>query len=92
MDQALKNNQDAMNYAKTAEGALDEVNRLLRDARSLAVAYSGSLDSNQLQANQDQLNSIMASIDRIRPTPSSARRSSSTAAQASTRRSSTAPR
>lgn len=65
MDQALKNNQDAMNYAKTAEGALDEVNRLLRDARSLAVAYSGSLDSNQLQANQDQLNSIMASIDRI---------------------------
>jgi flagellin len=65
MDQALKNNQDALNYAKTAEGALDEVNRLLRDARSLAVAYSGSLDSSQLQANQDQLNSIMASIDRI---------------------------
>ena len=65
MDQALKNNQDAMNYAKTAEGALDEVNRLLRDARSLAVAYSGSLDSSQLVANQDQLNSILASIDRI---------------------------
>lgn len=65
MDQALKNNQDAMNYAKTAEGALDEVNKLLRDARSLAVAYSGSLDSSQLQANQDQLNSILASIDRI---------------------------
>lgn len=65
MDQAIKNNQDALNYAKTAEGALDEVNRLLRDARSLAVAYSGSLDSNQLQANQDQLNSILASIDRI---------------------------
>jgi flagellin len=65
MDQALKNNQDALNYAKTAEGALDEVNRLLRDARSLAVAYSGSLDSAQLVANQDQLNSILASIDRI---------------------------
>ncbi|MCH7904887.1 MAG: hypothetical protein IH944_10015 [Armatimonadetes bacterium] len=65
MDQALKNNQDALNYAKTAEGALDEVNRLLRDARSLAVAFSGSLDSLQLQANQNQLNSIMASIDRI---------------------------
>ena len=65
MDQALKNNQDALNYAKTAEGALDEVNRLLRDARSLAVAYSGSLDGAQLQANQDQLNSILASIDRV---------------------------
>jgi flagellin len=65
MDQALKNNQDALNYAKTAEGALDEVNKLLRDARALAVAYSGSLDSSQLVANQDQLNSILASIDRI---------------------------
>ncbi len=65
MDQALKNNQDAISYAKTAEGAMDEVSKLLRDARALAVAYSGSLDSSQLQANQSQLNSIMASIDRI---------------------------
>ncbi|HRK23093.1 MAG TPA: flagellin, partial [Fimbriimonadaceae bacterium] len=38
IDQAIRNNQDAVNYAKTAEGALDEVNRLLRDARTLAVA------------------------------------------------------
>lgn len=65
MDQALKNNQDALNYSKTAEGALDEVNRLLRDARALSVAYSGTLDASQLQANQNQLNSIMESIDRI---------------------------
>ena len=65
LDQALRNNQDALNYSKTAEGALDEVNRLLRDARSLATAYSGTLDASQLQANQNQLNSIMSSIDRI---------------------------
>ncbi|MCH8977919.1 MAG: hypothetical protein IH945_01585 [Armatimonadetes bacterium] len=65
LDQALRNNQDALNYSKTAEGALDEVNRLLRDARSLATAYSGTLDASQLQANQNQLNSIMGSIDRI---------------------------
>lgn len=65
MDQAVRNNQDALNYAKTAEGALDEVSRLLRDARSLAVAYSGTLDSSQLQANQSQLNSILDSINRI---------------------------
>ena len=65
MDQALRNSQDALNYSKTAEGALDEVNRLLRDARALAVAYSGTLDASQLQANQNQLNSIMTSIDRI---------------------------
>lgn len=34
LDQALRNNQDALNYSKTAESALDELNRLLRDARS----------------------------------------------------------
>ncbi|MFN3685027.1 MAG: flagellin, partial [Fimbriimonadaceae bacterium] len=33
MDAALRNNQDAVNYAKTADGALDEVGRLLREAR-----------------------------------------------------------
>lgn len=67
LDQALRNNQDAVNYAKTAEGALDEVNRLLRDARSLAVASgnSGTLSSEQLQANQSQLNSIIQSVTRI---------------------------
>ena len=65
MDQALRNNQDAVNFSKTAEGALDEVNQLLRDARALAVAYSGTLDSSQLQANQSQLSSILSSIDRI---------------------------
>jgi flagellin len=66
MDAALRNNQDAMNYAKTAEGGLEEVSRLLRDARSLAVANgSSTLDSTQKQANQTQLNNIMQSIDRI---------------------------
>ena len=38
IDQAVRNSQDAINYAKTAEGAQDEVNRLLRDARALSVA------------------------------------------------------
>lgn len=67
IDQAIRNNQDAVNYAKTAEGALDEVNRLLRDARSLAVASanSGTLTQSQIQANQNQLNSIVSSITRI---------------------------
>lgn len=67
MGQAIRNNQDAINYAKTAEGALDEVNRLLSDARTLAVAAanSGTLDSNQIQANQAQLDSIVESINRV---------------------------
>ncbi|MBL8060168.1 MAG: hypothetical protein JNK63_05580 [Chthonomonas sp.] len=67
LDQAIRNNQDASNYSKTAEAALEEVNRLLRDARTLAVASSnsGTLDEAQRQANQNQISSIIQSITRI---------------------------
>lgn len=67
VDAAMQNSQDAINYTKTAEGALDEVNKLLNDARGLAVAAgnNGTLSSAQIQANQSQLNSIVSSITRI---------------------------
>ncbi len=67
IDQALRNSADAGNYAKTAEGALSEVNRLLTDARALTIANSNdaTLTTTQKQANQQQLNSILSSIDRI---------------------------
>jgi len=67
MDQAMRNNNEALNYAKTAENGLGEMNKLLADARSLAVASgnSATLTATQLSANQDQLNSIVASINRI---------------------------
>jgi flagellin len=67
LDQALQNNQDAVNYAKTAEGALDEVAKLLTDARKLAIAAgnSGALDPAAVQANQNQLQSIVESVNRI---------------------------
>jgi flagellin len=70
IDQAVRNAQDANSFAKTAEGALDEVNRLLRDARALAVSASntGVLDSAALQASQTQINSIIDSINRIAAT------------------------
>ncbi len=71
IDAAVRNNQDALNFAKTADGALDEVSRLLRDARALAVANgNGTYDADQKQANQSQLNSILSSIDRIAGTTS----------------------
>ncbi len=72
MDAATRNNSEAMNYAKTAENALGEMNSLLDDARSLAIASgnSATLTSTQLAANQDQLNSIISSIDRIASTTS----------------------
>ena len=67
LDAALRNSQDAVNYAKTAEGALDEINRLLRDARGLAVASAntGTQSQSSIQANQTQLQSIAQSITRI---------------------------
>jgi len=67
IDQALRNTSDASNYAKTAEGALSEMNTLLQDARSLALANSNdaTLTADQKQANQNQLNSILTSINRI---------------------------
>lgn len=65
--QAIRNNQDAINYTKTAEGALDELSRLVREGRSLAVASANTavLSSSQLQANQTQWNLIVQSINRI---------------------------
>ncbi len=71
IDAALRNNQDAVNFGKTADGALGEISSLLQNARSLAVANgSSSLDATQKQANQNQLNNILASIDRIASTTS----------------------
>ena len=67
MGQAQSNTQDAINYSKTADGALDEVNSLLQSARTLAVASgnSATLTPDQVAANQQQLQSIVESITRI---------------------------
>jgi flagellin len=67
LDQAVRNSQDAVNMSKTAEAALDEVQRLLRDIRGLAVhsANTAVVDSATLQANQTQIRSTLQSIDRI---------------------------
>jgi flagellin len=70
INQALSNDQDAINYAKTADGALNEVGSLLDSARTLAVASgnTATLDPSAIQANQAQLNSIVSSINRIAST------------------------
>ncbi len=67
LDQAIKNSQDGINFSKTAEGALGEMNKLLNDARTLAVASANSatLSSAQVAANQQQLTSIATSLTRI---------------------------
>lgn len=67
LGQAIKNSQDGVNFAKTADGALSEVSNLLNTARGLAVgaANSGTLSSSQLAADQTELKSIISSITRI---------------------------
>lgn len=67
LQQAIRNSQDGINFSKTAEGALAEVNTLLGDARTLAVAAAntGTVSSTQLAADQAQIQSIANSITRI---------------------------
>jgi flagellin len=67
LNQAVSNAQDANNLIKTAEGALTEVNSLLRSVRQLAVhaANTGVNDVSAVQADQTQIQSAIESIDRI---------------------------
>lgn len=67
IEQAISNSQQAVNYAQTANSALDEVVTLLQNARGLALssANSATMTSTQIQANQAQLNSIVASVNGI---------------------------
>ncbi len=70
MSQAIQNSQEGINYVKTADGALGQINALLNNAYSLAVQASNSatLSSSQTQADQQQLQSIVNSITTIAQT------------------------
>ena len=70
LNQAVANTQDAQNVIKTAEGGLTEVNTLLRSVRQLAVhaANTGVNDDVAVQADQAQINSAVASVQRIAET------------------------
>jgi len=65
--QAINNSQDAVNMAKTADGALSEVQTLLTNMRGLAVASanSGVEDASALAANQTEIQNSIESINRI---------------------------
>jgi len=68
--QAIENSQRAINVTSTAEGALNEVSSLLLDLQSLTVqlANTGGLTTEEINANQLQIDSILSSIDRIAST------------------------
>lgn len=65
--QAIMNTQDAVNMAKTAEGGMQEVQKLLLDLRAVAVhaANTAAVDNPQLQADQNNVRSALQSIDQI---------------------------
>src|SRR5580658_4444953 len=42
LNQAITNSQDAVNYAKTADGGLAQISSMLNTARSLAVAAANN--------------------------------------------------
>jgi len=67
LGQAISNAGDAVNMVKTAEGALSQVNSLLRSMRDLAIhaANSGATDSASIQADQAQIRSAIDSINKI---------------------------
>lgn len=67
LGQAIKNAGDAVNLVKTAEGALNEVHRLLRSMRDLAVhaANTGANDSAAVEADQRQITNAIASLNKI---------------------------
>lgn len=67
LNQAISNSQDATSLIKTAEGALTEVNQLLRNIRQMAVhaANTGVNDQIATQADQAQISSAIASVQRI---------------------------
>lgn len=67
VSQAISNSERASLIIKTAEGALDEVSNLLNDIQGLVVeaANEGALSQEEIEANQLQVDSAIASITRI---------------------------
>ncbi len=64
---AINNSQDAINYMKTADGALGQIGALLQTARGLAVdaANTGVDSADQAEADNTQLQQIVSSITQI---------------------------
>jgi len=67
LGQAIKNSERAINVIATTEGALNEVNTLLKDIQALIVeaANTGAFSPEEMEANQLQIDSAIESIGRI---------------------------
>src|SRR5256885_442075 len=69
---AITNSQRANQLISTADSALGQVSSLLNDIRGLVseAANTGALSEDQIAANQLQIDSSLAAIDRISQTTS----------------------
>jgi len=67
LNRAIENSEGSMNMIQTAEGALTEINNLLVKMRELAIhaANEGFNDTEQLAADQSEIDNAIATIDRI---------------------------
>ncbi|MEQ9616433.1 MAG: flagellin [Phycisphaerales bacterium] len=72
IEQGIKNSERATNVIATAEGALAEVSELLNSIKALVVeaANSGAFSTEEIEANQLQIDSALDSITRISNTSS----------------------
>lgn len=60
------NAKEGLNLAKTADGALAEVNDMLRRARELCIqAENGTYSEQELASISDEMNELFSEIDRI---------------------------
>ena len=67
LGKAISNSEGSINMIQTAEGSLNEISGLLVSMRELAIhaANQGMNDSNQLAADQAEIENAIATIDRI---------------------------
>ena len=67
LNQAVENSEQGISMVQTAEGALNEVNRLLNQTRQLAVhaANDGVNDDTMLAADQSEIKDALETIERI---------------------------
>ncbi|MEW6546902.1 MAG: flagellin [Bacillota bacterium] len=69
LNQASRNAQDAISLVQTAEGALQETHSILQRMRELAVqAANDTLTEQDRQAIQQEIDNLLAEIDRIATT------------------------
>jgi|GEM_PF-838107 len=67
LERAVRNTQEAMNVIGIAEGALNEMNSILKTMRQLALhaANNGITSPQQVAADQSEVDSSIQTIDRI---------------------------